>query len=300
VPHDLGGPDEDPWMRNNYYKYQDINIWKDLNSKFILQVWRDYVLTLDRALVHDLWPAVSQALDYLRAFDCDDDGLPDHANLPDQTYDTWSMAGASAYCGSLWLAALESVVEMAKLEGDAAQAARCRAWLTRGKQSFEAKLWNGRYYNYDSGDSDHSNSIMADQLAGQWYADATRLAPIAPAAHVQAALRTIYEYNIKGFGGGDLGAVNGMRPDGTIDLSSEQSQEVWGGTTYALAAFMLGRGLTTEAWGTAHGVYNATYKRGLWFRTPEAYDVEGNYRASLYMRPLAIWAIEHTLRQRSW
>lgn len=40
--------------------------------------------------------------------------------------------------------------------------------LTRGKKSYEAKLWNGLYYNYDCS-TDQFNSIMADQLCGQWY-----------------------------------------------------------------------------------------------------------------------------------
>ena len=71
-----------------------------------------------------------------------------------------------------------------------------------------------------------------------------------------------------------MGAVNGMRPDGTVDDSSEQSAEVWVGTTYALAAFMIGRGLVEEGWETARGAAAVTYERGLWFRTPEAYDAE--------------------------
>jgi hypothetical protein len=32
--------------------------------------------------------------------------------------------------------------------------------------------------------------------------------------------------------------------------------------------------------------------KGYWFRTPEAWDVNGNFRASMYMRPAAIWAME--------
>ena len=105
--------------------------------------------------------------------------------------------------------------------------------------------------------------------------------------------------NVCTFAGGRMGAVNGMRPDGTVDASSEQSAEVWVGTTYALAAFMLGRGLTAEGWETARGTAAVTYERGLWFRTPEAYDAEGNFRASLYVRPLAIWAIEEALERRA-
>jgi non-lysosomal glucosylceramidase len=95
-----------------------------------------------------------------------------------------------------------------------------------------------------------------------------------------------------------MGAVNGTRPDGGVDRSSEQSAEVWVGTSYALAAFMIGRGLVDEGWETARGVVETTYERGLAFRTPEAYDAEGNFRASIYLRPLAIWAIEEALRRR--
>ena len=110
------------------------------------------------------------------------------------------------------------------------------------------------------------------------------------------ALRTIHRLNVCAFADGRMGAVNGMRPDGTVDHSSEQSAEVWVGTAYALAAFMLGRGLDAEGWETARGVVATTYERGLWFRTPEAYDRDGNFRATIYLRPLAIWAIEEALR----
>jgi non-lysosomal glucosylceramidase len=104
---------------------------------------------------------------------------------------------------------------------------------------------------------------------------------------------------VSGFGGGAMGAVNGTTADGSIDESSLQSAEVWVGVSYALAACMYGRGMTDEAWRTAWGTQDVTYGRGFWFRTPEAYDVDGNFRASLYLRPLAIWALEHAIRRRS-
>jgi non-lysosomal glucosylceramidase len=175
---------------------------------------------------------------------------------------------------------------------------RWRAWLERGRAAFDGRLWRGDHYAYDDGGGPSSDSVMADQLAGQWYADATGLGDIVPPDRVEAALRTIHRLNVRGFAGGTMGAVNGMRADGTVDASSEQSKEVWVGTTYALAAFMLGRGLTDEGWETARGAAAMTYERGFWFRTPEAYDRDGNYRASLYLRPLAIWAIEEALARR--
>ena len=97
---------------------------------------------------------------------------------------------------------------------------------------------------------------------------------------------------------GGWGRSTGIRPDGTVECSSEQSGEVWVGTTYALAAFMIGRGLVDEGWETARGTAAVTYERGLWFRTPEAYDRAGDFRASMYVRPLAIWAIEEALARR--
>jgi len=164
--------------------------------------------------------------------------------------------------------------------------------------AYDRRLWRGDHYAYDDGGAASSDSIMADQLAGQWYADATGLGDVVPSDRVATALRTIHAQNVVAFAGGRMGAVNGMRPDGTIDGSSEQSAEVWVGTTFALAAFMIGRGLLAEGWETAHGAVSVIYERGLWFRTPEAYDRNGDFRASIYLRALAIWAIEEALRRR--
>jgi non-lysosomal glucosylceramidase len=298
VPHDLGSPKEDPWLRVNAFNWRDSNTWKDLNSKFVLQLWRDYGFSGDLTLVQELWPAATQALDYLHQFDRDGDGLPEHDGIPDQTYDNWVMSGPSAYGGSLWLASLAAAIKMGELVGDAERVAQYQAWLDSGQAAFEAKLWNGQYYKFDASNGPHSDSIMADQLAGQWYADATGLPPVVPPDHALSALHMIYDYNVRRFGDGQMGAVNGMRPDGTVDTSSSQSQEVWTGVTYALAAAMLQRGLTNEAWGTAWGVYNVTYNQGFWFRTPEAYRSDRSFRASMYMRPLSIWAIEQALQTK--
>jgi non-lysosomal glucosylceramidase len=297
MPHDLGGPGEDPFLRPNVYSWRDINIWKDLNSKFVLQVWRDVLLGPAPNLARETWPAVVQAMEYLGRFDRDDDGLPEHDGQPDQTYDAWSMLGPSAYSGALWLAALRAAIRLGSMVGDTPSVARFRRLHDRGSAAFEQKLWNGRCYRFDTSGEASSDSIMADQLAGQWYADATGLGDLVPPEHVRTALLTVYESNVLGFGGGEMGAVNGIRPDGSIDESTEQSAECWIGTTYALAAFMIGRGLVEEGWRTARGACAVTYGRGLWFRTPEAYLQDGRYRAAMYLRPLAIWAIEHTLRQ---
>jgi non-lysosomal glucosylceramidase len=299
VPHDVGGPGGDPFYRPNAYQFQDVNDWKDLGPKFVLQAWRDVVAAgpAGDALIREVWPTVVDVLGRLSAKDRDGDGLPEHDGLPDQTYDTWPMHGPSAYGGSLWLAALVAAEAMAARLGDPQGARHWAGWFERAQVAFDVRLWRGDHYAYDDGGGPSSDSIMADQLAGQWYADATGLGDLLPPDRVDAALRTIHAMNVIAFAGGRMGAVNGMRPDGTVDLTSEQSAEVWVGTTYALAAFMIGRGLTAEGWETARGAASVTYERGLWFRTPEAYDRDGNFRATVYLRPLAIWAIEEALRR---
>jgi non-lysosomal glucosylceramidase len=301
VPHDVGGPADDPFQRPNLYRFQDVNGWKDLGPKFVLQAWRDSLAAGPDgdALIRELFPTVDAVLRRLGDADLDGDGLPEHDGLPDQTYDTWPMRGPSAYGGSLWLAAVAAAEAMARRLGDERAERHWAGWFERAQIAFDRRLWRGRYYAYDDGDGPSSDSIMADQLCGQWYADVTGLGDLVPADRVDAALRTIHAENVCRFGGGRMGAVNGMRLDGSVDRSSEQSAEVWVGTTYALAAFMIGRGLVDEGWDTARGAAEVTYERGLWFRTPEAFDETGDFRASIYLRPLAIWAVEEALRRRA-
>lgn len=298
VPHDLGGPTENPWLEPNNYRFQDVNRWKDLNAKFVLRLYRDAVLLNDPSLVTEHWDAVQQAMAYLAAMDHDGDGIPENEGIPDQTYDTWPVTGVSAYSGSLWLGALAASREMARMVGDEAAYARYDEQLNRATAVYESALWNGTYYLYDASRSPHHDSIMADMLAGQWYVDFMDI-DLLPDDRVESSLRTIYRFNVQQYGDGQMGAVNGMRPDGRIDTSDIQSAEMWTGTSYGLASFMLMRGLDEAAWDTVYGVYRVTYETsGLWFRTPEGFDVNGNYRASLYQRPLTVWAIETALRLR--
>jgi len=293
VPHDIGNPGESPWNKVNSYCIQDISRWKDLPSKFVLQVYRDYIATGDKKFIKDLWPTVIHTLSYLQQFDKDHDGVIENEGFPDQTYDTWSATGASSYSGGLWLASLAAAEEMAKILEDKKYAEAFGKLLEKGKKSYNDKLWNGKYYKYDCSNSSHSNNIMADQLAGQWYAKACGLESIVPDANAYIALKTVFDYNVKGYRGGTLGAINGMKPDGKPDTTCLQSSEVWTGTTYALAAAMLQQGLTEEAFDTAKGIIITTYYTlGYHFQTPEAWDSKGHFRAAAYMRPLCIWSIQ--------
>jgi non-lysosomal glucosylceramidase len=299
IPHDLGWPTEDVWKLVNGYFIHDVNEWKDLNLKFVLQVYRDYAHTADPTFARACWPAVLEAMAYIARFDRDNDGLIENDSFPDQTYDTWTVSGPSAYTGGLWLAALSAAAALADALGQADDAAGYRATLAKGTAAYLERLWNGRYFNYQRAGTRWDDSVMADQLAGQWYALASGLPPVIDPEKARTALQAVYEFNVQGFQDGRMGAVNGMRPDGSVDRSNLQSQEVWVGTTYALAAAMLQAGLDEQAFATARGVYECTYERfGYWFQTPEAWDAKGSFRSSAYMRPLAIWAMQWELEKR--
>ena len=296
IPHDLGSPLEDPWLKINAYNAQNVSRWKDLNPKFVLQIARDYFLTGDRSFLKAVWPAVKDAITAMFRFDKDGDGMIENEGFPDQTYDVWSAEGVSAYCGGLWLACLQAGAALAVAVEDYQSASDYNVKFKKAQKVYEAALWNGEYYNYDSSTQAHHDSIMADQLAGHWFSLACGLGGVVPKEHASSALKKIFENNVMGFENGRIGATNGMRPDGSLDRTAMQSMEIWTGTTFTLSAAMLQAGLEQEAFQTAKGIYNMVYEDyGLWFQTPEAMSARESVRAISYMRPLAIWAIQWEL-----
>ncbi|PYX99286.1 MAG: glucosylceramidase [Acidobacteria bacterium] len=296
APHDLGSPTEDPFVNVNQYNYQDVSNWRDLNSKYVLMVWRDYVFSgsKDSDFLRYTWNAVKMAMEHLRQYDKNGDGLIENGGFPDQTYDNWVARGESSYSGSLYLAALRATAEIARKLGENTTAQGYDALFKRAQAAFVKNLWNGTYFNYDVG-SDYKSDIMAEQLAGQWYANLTGLGEIVPAEMRRSALQHVFDFNVMKFQNGTMGAVNGIAANGDILHENEQVEEVWTGTTFGVASHMLSEGMRDQAFKTAEGVYNVVWKdRGYFFRTPEAYDSRGLFRASMYMRPGSIWSMEMT------
>ena len=89
----------------------------------------------------------------------------ENGGKPDQTFDSWVMTGASAYCGGLWLAALASMADLCEMAGIS------HGWtelLQVAQQSYTSRLWNGKFFSFDQSEGGE-RVIMADQLAGYWY-----------------------------------------------------------------------------------------------------------------------------------
>ncbi|MDB9445231.1 GH116 family glycosyl hydrolase [Anabaena sp. CS-542/02] len=300
TPHDLGAPNEHVWEKTNYTCYQDCNLWKDLGSDFVLQVYRDFLLTgaEDVQFLADCWEGIVQTLDYLKAFDLDGDGIPENSGAPDQTFDDWRLQGVSAYCGGLWLAALEAAIAICDIllnnhrgtEKTEELKARYQLWLTQSMPVYQEKLWNGKYFRLDS--QSGSDVVMADQLCGQFYARLLGLPDIVPCDRALSALQTVYEACFLKFGHGEFGAANGVLPDGSPENpNATHPLEVWTGINFGLAAFLVQMGMQDEALKLTGSVVRQIYHNGLQFRTPEAITASGTFRASTYLRAMAIWAI---------
>ncbi|TAE11335.1 MAG: bile acid beta-glucosidase [Oscillatoriales cyanobacterium] len=301
TPHDLGAPNEHPWEKTNYTSYQDCNLWKDLPCDFVLQVYRDFLLTggTDCEFLQECWPAIVEALAYLKTFDEDGDGIPENSGAPDQTFDDWQMRGISAYCGGLWLAALESAIAIGEILEDAApdilpnpqeKIALYHSWLLQARPSYQEKLWNGQYYRLDS--ESNSEVVMADQLCGQFYAKLLGLPDIVPSECAVSALETVYESCFLKFNDGEFGAANGVMLNGSPENpNATHPLEVWTGINFGLAAFLVQMGMEDKAFKLTDVVVKQIYENGLQFRTPEAITAGGTFRASHYLRAMAIWAI---------
>jgi len=312
TPHDLGAPNEHPWEKTNYTSYQDCNLWKDLASDFVLQIYRYFIFSegKDIQFITDAWPAIVKALGYLKEFDRDGDGIPENSGAPDQTFDDWKLQGVSAYCGGLWLAALEAAIAIGEIIQEQVQStpeladtiATYRGWLAQSQPVYQ-QLWNGKYYQLDS--QSGSDVVMADQLCGQFCAQLLNLPDIVPSDRAQLALQTIFDSCFVKFNqhlaqNGEfphpIGAANGVKPDGSPENpQATHPLEIWTGINFGLAAFLVQMGMTAEAMQIAEAVVRQIYEGGLQFRTPEAITAAKTFRASHYLRAMAIWGIYHVL-----
>jgi non-lysosomal glucosylceramidase len=301
TPHDLGAPNEHVWEKTNYTSYQDCNLWKDLGCDFVLQVYRDFLFTgaNDIQFLADCWDAIVQTLDYVKTFDLDGDSIPENSGAPDQTFDDWRLQGVSAYCGGLWLSALEAAIAISKIltnrrgAEDAeveVQGSIYQGWLSQSKPIYQEKLWNGEYYRLDSDSG--SEVVMADQLCGQFYARLLSLPDIVPSDRALSALTKVYDACFLKFQNGKFGAANGVLPNGLPENpNSTHPLEVWTGINFGLAAFLVQMDMKNEAMRLTEAVVKQIYDNGLQFRTPEAITANGTFRASTYLRAMAIWGI---------
>lgn len=202
------------------------------SSQFVQLVYRYFCRTGDEAFLREMLPIVKDAVTYLRSLDTDGDGLVnDHPHaLPgeiwpaNQFYDIWPWYGTSAYVAGTWLATLRCAEAMARHLNDDQFARDCRTWLANGLESFNAKLWNGRYYRVyaDPENGRVSDVSLANQLMGEWCSRVVGLDGLFESSKVASALEAVARLNVRA---GEAVMVNGVNPDGTPHRSRADGHE---------------------------------------------------------------------------
>ncbi len=278
VPHDLGrGRLDCPSSGTTNLE------WKDLNPKFVLMAWRDFLWSGDAAFLKKIYPAAKKAIVWSLKQDADGNGLPDHEGQ-DQTFDLWDMQGTHPYTSGLLLAALLAAQKMASRFRDARFEALCREAFLKGSASFEKELWNGRFYGKDY--------CALSQLNGQWYADLLGLGSIADDRRIRKALHSILISNSRH---SRFGLVNSVLPDGRLDVSNDHARNVWAGMNYAFLSLALMRGFPLEnLLEHAQRIWNNTVTRqkNPWNQPDTVDSKSGRYVfGDAYYRNMAIWSI---------
>jgi len=217
-----------------------------VSSEYVLLAWRNFGLWQDEDYLREAYPSVKRALQFGMTLDTDGDGLINEApgsemGFPaNQYYDIWPWWGTSAYTASIWLGALKAGTEMAERQDDTAFATELQDWFDRGVAAYNDKLWTGEYYRLYSGTGGHpaSDTSLTNALCGQWFAYASGLGELLPHDRIESVIDTVLRLNAKAT---PYGAVNGVKPDGTVDVSFHDHSavitigEVW--NFCAMAAF---------------------------------------------------------------
>ncbi len=251
----------------------------------------------------DNWTSIVSTINYLKTFDLDGDGIIENSGAPDQTFDDWRLQGVSAYCGGLWLTALECAIAIGNIltseylgeinPNPHELIPQYQQWLM-AKPLYHKLLWNGEYYRIDT--NSNSPVIMADQLCGQYFAQLLKLPDLVPPESAEIALENVYQSCFLNFHNGQYGAANGLRKDGTpLNSNDTHPLEIWTGINFGIAAFLISLGMKDQGLKLTETVVDQIYQNGLQFRTPEAITSTGQFRASHYLRAMAIWAVYHSL-----
>ena len=168
---------------------------------YLHMVDRYWQTTENDAILEEYYQSVKAGVNFMKWVDQDGDGLVD-VKGNSQYYDDWpAMAGAAIHISGFWLATLRMAERMAEKMGDGEFAADCRSWIERGSRSVEEKLWNdagGSYLLYHQPEKGiKSDTILSDQLIGQWLAHVHGLPGIFPEERVRTVLETIWSHNVK-------------------------------------------------------------------------------------------------------
>gem|GEM_PF-30282 len=279
----------------------------------VLNSYREHLMSPDQKWLDAHWPKIRQAMDYtITTWDKDEDGV-----LAGPQWNTLdgALGGSTSWLGSLYLAALSAAEKMALLENDRQAAQRYASIRRSGADKQDRTLFDGEYYIQipdPEPREDYGTGCLIDQVLGQWWAHQLDLGWLYPPAHVQSALRSVFQYNFRG-------TMEGLRqaPRKFVDDQDPATQmitwpkgprpakatryadEAMTGFEYSAAAAMIQAGLLREGFVTARAVwwrYDGRLRTGLtpgdfaswgYSGNPFGDDECGKY----YARAMSAWSL---------
>lgn len=246
IPFAMGLPAA---SRSPYYQVQHPIV----SSEYALTTYRNWMLWKDDTHLAESYPSAKKAIQFAMTLDADGDGLVNEdpgseTGFPaNQYYDCWPWWGTSAYTGSIWLAALRAGERMAEAQNDTEFAVELAALFDKGAKAFEEMLWTGSHYRLynDPAGGRSSDTSLANALCGQWFAYACGLGEIVPKERINQVIDTVFRLNVAST---PYGAVNGVRPDGSIDTSfANHSAALTLGEVWCFCAMAAWAGRTDDA-----------------------------------------------------
>jgi uncharacterized protein (DUF608 family) len=259
----------------------------------VLKLYREWQLSGDTEWLRGLWPQAKRAIEWAWApgsWDTDGDGVMEGEQH--NTYDI-EFFGPNTMCGALYLGALKAAAAMGEALGDAAAAARYRRVYESGRAGYDARLWNGEYYEQRvevheaprdavpdaewhpgpirPGETQpryqYGAGCLSDQLLGQWFCHVAGLGYVLPRERVQRALAAVVRHNWRA----DLSGHESCQRTYALDDEAglllcswprggrpaypfPYADEVWTGVEYQVAAHCIYEGLADEGLAIVRGL----------------------------------------------
>lgn len=263
--------------------------WIDLNPKFVLLCWRNYLMTGNRDNLTEIYDKILEAMERELVLDQDGDFLPEgYGNC--NTYEG-RFFGANSYDGSLWLAALKVFPQIARLMRDEKNAVKFEEILPKARQAFEEKLWRADKQYFikctEKQSVDPNDQCRDDQLTGQWYAQFLNEGLLLTPEKVNQAILSI-ERILK-------------RPisDRHFIIRQEEFQKDravtgnWPGYSPGhFSSLAIYNGQAELGLDAVRGIYEILFQRyNLQWDQPLGLDTEGHPRGDRYMNSPVIWYV---------
>lgn len=217
-PFEWGGAGLIAWRSPSYENQKSLN-----GFCFVSMVDRLWQCTEDANVLREFYPYVKKSTRYTVAMNQGPEAV---IRMPEDRKDEWwegfDWLGMTAHAGGLRISNMYLAERMATAMGDREFADQCREWIRQGQSSLEEKMWNektGSYLLwYDPRIEKLNDSIMANQLDGEWNNRFHGLSGLFQRDRVDTVLKTVEQSCLGPLGApsfGKFGVVSFAKPDKT-------------------------------------------------------------------------------------